>query len=229
MPRHEVGSLLAAQSWPEHGCLARRRLRGDQGIGRTGLQGGVEGRLADLDACGGLADVQPIGQVLPCPLKFVASDDGLASPFATTGGGSGQPRPGAITNQVTLELPQGTEHMEDKPPTGRGGIDVFGQRPEPDTTRFQGAGHVGSDAAANVPADPVAIRPAHPRRVETPRRPSGPLGQLWPRRQCRRRFARTPPCAVHPSARQCPAPLSRPAHSRSVLLAVPFVRYSVRL
>src|SRR5690554_5536065 len=103
-------------------------------IGVAGLQGGIEGRLADLDPCGGLADIQPIGQVLPCPLQLVTGDDGLASPFTPPGGGSGQSRLGAITDQVSLELPQGAEHMEDQPPTRRGGIDGFSQRPEADTT-----------------------------------------------------------------------------------------------
>ena len=106
------------------------------GIRLAGLQGGVEGRLADLDPCGGLANVQPIGQVLPCPPQFIVGDDGLASPFAPTGGGSGQSRFGAIPNQVTLELPQGAKHMKDQPPTGRGGIDIFGQRPEANATRL---------------------------------------------------------------------------------------------
>lgn len=101
------------------------------GIGLASLQGGVEGRLANLEPCGGLADVQPIGQVLPCPLQLVVGDDRLAPSFAPTSGGSSQPHFGATTDQVALELPQGTEHMEDRPPTGRGDIDGFGQRPEP--------------------------------------------------------------------------------------------------
>ena len=111
------------------------------GFGLAGLQSGVKGRLADLDACGGLADAQPIGEVLPCPLQLVVGDNGLAFSFAPTGGGSGQPRLGAITDQITLELSQGAEYVEDQPPTRRGGIDAFGQRPESDATRVQSADH----------------------------------------------------------------------------------------
>lgn len=117
------------------GVIFRRRPHGVSGVGCTvvwgiglaGLQGGVEGRLADLEACGGLADVQPIGQVLPGPLQLVVGDDGLATSFTPTGGGSGEPCLGAISDQVALELPQGAEYMEDQPPTGGGGVDGFGQ------------------------------------------------------------------------------------------------------
>ena len=90
-------------------CTVIRRSR------LVGLQGGVEGRLADLDPGGGLADIQPIGQVPHCPLQFVVGDDGLSSLFSPAGGGCGQPRLCTITDQVTLELPQGAEHVEDQP------------------------------------------------------------------------------------------------------------------
>src|SRR5690625_4881551 len=95
------------------GVIFRRQPHGVSGVGCTmvwgtglaGLQGVVEGRLADLETCSSLADVQPISQMLPCPLQLVVGDNGLASTFAPTGSGSSQPRLGAITDQVTLELP----------------------------------------------------------------------------------------------------------------------------
>ena len=44
------------------------------GVGCTrSLQRGVQGRLADLEPRCGLADVQPVGDVLPRPLQLERS------------------------------------------------------------------------------------------------------------------------------------------------------------
>ena len=114
----------------------RRRLHEISGVGctaRTGrLQGSVESGFSYLEACGGLADIQAVGDKLPRSLQLVGSDNRLASAFAPACGGSGQPGLGALADQVALELAQRTEHMEDEPPARRGGVDVFSQRAEAD-------------------------------------------------------------------------------------------------
>ena len=50
------------------------------GVGCTDrLHGGVQGRLAYLEPCNGLPDVQPVGDVLFRPLHLLSGDDRLAS------------------------------------------------------------------------------------------------------------------------------------------------------
>lgn len=129
---HRDGSVIV---------VFRRRLHEISGVGctaRTGrLQGSVESGFSYLEACGGLADIQAVGDKLPRSLQLVGSDNRLASAFAPACGGSGQPGLGALADQVALELAQRTEHMEDEPSARRGGVDVFSQRAEADAPCFQ--------------------------------------------------------------------------------------------
>ena len=71
------------------------------------------------------------------PLQLLRGDHRLAAALAPASSGGGQSRSGPVADQVTLKLAQGAEHMKDQPPTRCGGVDAFGQRPEPDTTGFQ--------------------------------------------------------------------------------------------
>jgi hypothetical protein len=48
-----------------------------------------------------------------------------------------QARPGALVDQVALELRQGREDVEHEPPTGRGGVNVLLQRAEADAALGQ--------------------------------------------------------------------------------------------
>jgi hypothetical protein len=108
------------------------------GVGCTGrLQGGIQRRLAHLEPRCSLADVQPVGDVILCPLQLVGGNDRLASTFSPASGGSGQPGLGALADQVALELAQCAEHMEDEPPARRRGVDGLSQRTESNATRFQ--------------------------------------------------------------------------------------------
>ena len=75
--------------------------------------------------------------MLPRPLQLVGGDDRLAPTLSPARGGSAQPGPGALADQVALELAQRAEHVENESSARRGGVDVFGQRPETDATRFQ--------------------------------------------------------------------------------------------
>ena len=66
------------------------------GFGLAGLQSGVKGRLADLDACGGLADAQPIGDRNPTP---------RASRVLTTSIRCGSERPSRSSRHTTSTSP----------------------------------------------------------------------------------------------------------------------------
>lgn len=147
---NEIGRLAAAfaqmrdalrEQMSTLRVVFRRRLHEISGVGctaRTGrLQGSVESGFSYLEACGGLADIQAVGDKLPRSLQLVGSDNRLASAFAPACGGSGQPGLGALADQVALELAQRTEHMEDEPSARRGGVDVFSQRAEADAPCFQ--------------------------------------------------------------------------------------------
>jgi hypothetical protein len=65
--------------------------------------------------------------VFPRSLQLVGSDDRFSPTLSTACGGSGQPGLGAFADQVTLELTQRAEYVEDEPPARCGGVDAFGQ------------------------------------------------------------------------------------------------------
>ena len=70
-------------------------------------------------------------------LQLLVRDNWLSTSLAPACRRSRQSRLGSVTDQVALELSQCPEHMKNEASPGRGGIDAFGQRSEPDATRFQ--------------------------------------------------------------------------------------------
>jgi hypothetical protein len=79
------------------------------------LQRSVQGGFADLEPCGSFADGEAVGNVLTRPLQLLGGDHWLASTLAPACSGRRQSGLGALADQVTLELAQRTEHMEDEP------------------------------------------------------------------------------------------------------------------
>ena len=119
------------------GFAFRRQLYGTSGVGCTsGLQSGVQGRLAYLEADCSFPDVQPVGNVLSRPLQLLGGNDRLVSSLSTARGGSVQPSFGALADQIALELAQCAKYVKDESPPRCGGVNGFRQRTEPYTTRF---------------------------------------------------------------------------------------------
>ena len=72
---------------------------------------------------------------------------------AAAGPGGGQPGAGAFADEVTFELGQGREDVEDELAAGGGGVDRLLEAAEPDAAVGQ-AGD-GVDQVAQRPAEPV--------------------------------------------------------------------------
>ena len=76
--------------------------------------------------------------------------DGVQCRRTTTNSATGtagcQRSPGALTQKLHLELPEGSEDVEDQPPGRAGGVDVLVQRSQPDAACLQGV-HRGKKLA----------------------------------------------------------------------------------
>ena len=93
--------------------------------------------------------------------QLVGGDDRAAPPLATALARGAQARLSALADQIALELRQGAEDIEHQHTSRRGGVDVFGERTEPDASRRQLADLL--DQVAHRAAEPIEL--PHNQRV----------------------------------------------------------------
>ena len=73
----------------------------------------VKRGLTDLEAHGGFTDRKPFRDHPPRAFQLLLHNNRPASAFAATCRGRCQSSPGAFSDQVALELPQGAEQVKD--------------------------------------------------------------------------------------------------------------------
>jgi hypothetical protein len=142
------------------GCF----LASDTDILRT-PQMAVEGGTADFDGRGdGLEGVLFAVIELASDGELVGGHDARTATGATAGASSRQARDRALANELSLELGQGAEEVEDQAAGWGGGVDALGERAEADLA----CGEIGDsgDQVAQVPAE--AIEPPHDEGVTGP-------------------------------------------------------------
>lgn len=93
--------------------------------------------------------------MVACFLEFVGRDYRPPAATAASLARGFQPGVGALADQVTLELGERAEDVEDQHPAWRGRVDLFGQRPEPDVARGELADFL--DQVAHRAAKPVEL------------------------------------------------------------------------
>ena len=98
----------------------------------------VEHGLPDLEPSGDLADIEPLSDQRASPLQFPWCHHGPSTALSATVGGGSETGAGAFTDQVTLELTEGTEEVEDEATAGRRRVDGLGERAQPHAARLQG-------------------------------------------------------------------------------------------
>jgi hypothetical protein len=126
----------------------------------------VERRATHPETLGDVADVVvAVGHERLDHHEVLFGDlDGAAAGLAT--GTSGlEARHRAFTDEVAFELSQAREEVEDELAGGRAGIDLLGERDEPDTASFE------------VVHDAHEIRQRAAEAIETPHHQSIPLAQ----------------------------------------------------
>lgn len=94
----------------------------------------VKGRLADFQTGGRLAHGEARCDVPSRLAQFVGGDDWPTASLAAALARSAQARLGALADQIALELRQGAEDVEHQHASRRGGVDVLGERAEPDAS-----------------------------------------------------------------------------------------------
>ena len=112
--------------------VARRRDCGSSRNEAFPNQRGVPGDSADAEVLGdlGLGDVR-VGQHGRRLSRVGLRHDRLAPALATTGTGGDEAGNRPLADQAVLELGERAEDVEDQASTTAGGIDGFGERPEP--------------------------------------------------------------------------------------------------
>jgi len=86
--------------------------------------------LADLQPYRCFAYCQPFADQLPRTAQLLLSNNGSTSASAAACRCGRQARSCALPDQVSLELPEGSEQMEHQPAAERGGVDHLGERAE---------------------------------------------------------------------------------------------------
>src|SRR3546814_179325 len=100
-----------------------------------GFEGFVEGGFADLEARGGLANCEA-GSDMFARLAELVRCDHWPPPTGATSLASGlEACMGALPDQIALKLGKRAEDVEHQHPARSGGVDVLGERAEPDTSR----------------------------------------------------------------------------------------------
>src|SRR3546814_6583572 len=121
----------------------------------------VQGGFSDLETGGCLAHGEPRRDVCSRLAQLVGGDDGTTAALAAALTSSAQASLGAFADQITLELREGAEDVEHQHSPRRGGVDVLGERTEPDAAGCQFADLV--DEVAHRAAEPIEF--PHDQRV----------------------------------------------------------------
>jgi hypothetical protein len=109
--------------------------------------------LPNLEARRGLPHRQSFADNVAGALELLGRDDRFASTLPASRPSRNKPCPGALPDQVPLELPERTEEVKYQPAAWRSGVDCFGEAPEANTPFLQsgdGLDQVWQTAAESI-------------------------------------------------------------------------------